>query len=63
MEVRFSFLVDEELRRKAKIKAAKTGKPMAEVCREALRQFTEDCQDTARSRRQGRHLFYEIEPH
>ena len=32
----------EELRRKAKIKAARTGKPYAEVVREALIEWTKD---------------------
>jgi predicted DNA-binding protein len=34
--------VTEDLRRKAKIKAAKTGKPMAEVLREALEAWVAD---------------------
>lgn len=37
--------VDEELHRKAKIKAAKTGKPMAEVIREALEKWAENEDD------------------
>jgi predicted HicB family RNase H-like nuclease len=34
--------VSDTLHRKAKIKAAKTGKPMAQVMREALEEWTAD---------------------
>jgi len=53
MQVKFSFLIDQELRRKAKIKAAKTGKPMAAVCREALRTFVENRREAVRRPAKG----------
>ena len=37
-----SVQVDKELARRAKIKAAQTGKPMAEVMREALEEWTKE---------------------
>ncbi len=38
---RVNVLLSEDLHRKAKVKAAVTGKPMAEVMREALRKWVE----------------------
>ena len=35
-------VVPEDLHRRAKVKAAKTGKPMAEVMREALERWAAD---------------------
>ncbi len=40
--------VDEELHRAAKVKAAMTGKPMAEVMREALQRWVQDDQPKAK---------------
>lgn len=44
-EQRLTVVVSDELHRKAKIKAAKTGKPMAEVMREALKKWAENEDD------------------
>jgi predicted DNA binding CopG/RHH family protein len=41
-EIRVTVVVTEELKRKAKIKSAKTGKPIAEFVREALEAWTAD---------------------
>ena len=39
---RLTVLIGEELHRKAKLKSAKTDKPMAEVMREALQEWAEE---------------------
>ena len=44
-------VVSEALHREAKIKAAKTGKPMAQVMREALEEWTADEPDPEKCRR------------
>ncbi len=41
-KVKLAVELDEELRRKAKIKAAEMGKPIAQVVREALKKWIED---------------------
>ena len=41
-KVKVTIQLPEELRRKVKIKAAKTGKPYAEIVREALEKWAED---------------------
>jgi predicted HicB family RNase H-like nuclease len=41
-EARLTVVVDRKLHRKAKVKAAVTGKPMAEVMREALQRWVEE---------------------
>lgn len=41
-KVKVTIQLPEELRRKAKIKAAQTGKPYAEIVREALAKWVQD---------------------
>ena len=40
--VQLTFLLDEDLRRRAKVKAAQTGQSMASVLRECLRKWVEE---------------------
>lgn len=41
-KIRLTVQLDRELHRKARVKSALTGKPMAEVMREALKRWVEE---------------------